>query len=98
MLNSLFKSVCLLVFALGVADALGWLPVSWSSALPMSLAHFAAALLAIHLLELAVFWRHVRRYRGPLAVSVVLMLLFGMMHWKPLADSAMLGSGRAGKA
>ena len=88
MLNTLFKSVCLLVFALGAADALGWLPGPWSSALPLSLAHIAVLLLLIHVLELTVAWRHLHRYRGPMAVSVVLHLLFGVMHWKPLADAA----------
>jgi hypothetical protein len=28
----------------------------------------------------------VRLYRGPLAISVALTLLFGLLHWKPLAD------------
>ena len=32
-------------------------------------------------------FRHVRRYRGPLALSVLLTLLFGLLHWKPLADA-----------
>ena len=33
-------------------------------------------------------YKHVRLYRGPLAASVVLTLLFGLLHWKPLADQA----------
>ena len=31
-------------------------------------------------------FKHVRKYRGPLAVSVLLTLLFGLLHWKPLAQ------------
>jgi len=30
-------------------------------------------------------FRHVKAYRGPLAASVVLTLLFGVLHWRPLA-------------
>ena len=48
----------------------------------------ALILLAIHAIELAVAFRHVRRYRGPLALSIALTLLFGLLHWKPLADAA----------
>ena len=33
-------------------------------------------------------FKHVRLYRGPLAASVVLTLLFGLLHWKPMADQA----------
>ena len=29
----------------------------------------------------------VRLYRGPLAVSILLTLLFGLLHWKPLSDA-----------
>ncbi len=88
MLNTVFRCLCLLVFGLGLGDALGWAPGRWSAALPLSLAQIAALLLAIHALELIVFQRYLRRYPGPLAVSVLLMLLYGMMHWQPLAEAA----------
>jgi hypothetical protein len=32
-------------------------------------------------------FRHVRLYKGPVAVSILLTLLFGLLHWKPLADA-----------
>jgi hypothetical protein len=32
-------------------------------------------------------FRHVRLYKGSLAVSIILTLLFGLLHWKPLADA-----------
>jgi hypothetical protein len=47
----------------------------------------AAGLLAAHVLELIVFHRQVALYRGPMLVSVLLTLLFGFLHWKPLADA-----------
>jgi len=33
----------------------------------------------------------VARYPGPFAVSAGLTLLFGILHWKPLADRAARG-------
>jgi hypothetical protein len=53
-----------------------------------SLAMAAQALvllfLAAHLLELAFAFKHVRLYKGSLIVSVVLTLMFGLLHWMPL--------------
>ena len=46
----------------------------------------SAVLLTLHVLELVFMFKHVRKYRGPLAVSVLLTLLFGLLHWKPLAQ------------
>jgi len=40
--------------------------------------------LAAHLLELAFAFKHVRLYKGSLIVSVVLTLMFGLLHWMPL--------------
>ena len=88
MFNNFARCLCLLVFALGLLDGAGWLPASWSAALPLSLAHIAVLLLLIHVLELVVAKRYLSRYRGPLVASVALHLLFGLMHWKPLADAA----------
>jgi uncharacterized protein YhhL (DUF1145 family) len=45
-------------------------------------------LLVIHAIEAVVMFKHVRRYEGPLAVSILLTLLFGLLHWKPLAAKA----------
>ncbi len=44
-------------------------------------------LLGAHALEVAVFRRQIGLYKGPMAVSVCLTLLFGFLHWKPLADA-----------
>ena len=77
------KLACLATYALGLASAVGLLPESWRI-----LATVAGVLLAAHALEALVMFKHVRRYRGSLAVSVLLTLLFGLLHWKPLADAA----------
>lgn len=78
------KAGCLAVYALALAGQVGWLPAGLSSVM----GNLAIGLLVVHALELAAVFRHVRRYQGPLALSVVLTLLFGLLHWKPLADAA----------
>ena len=42
----------------------------------------------MHSVELLLMFKHVRLYRGPLAVSMLLTLLFGVLHWMPLARKA----------
>ncbi|MES2509722.1 MAG: hypothetical protein V4625_07315 [Pseudomonadota bacterium] len=81
----ILKTALLILYAAALAG-----PVVLDGLLPAGLAgrlqNIALVILAVHLIELVVMFRHVRRYRGPLAVSVVLTLLFGLLHWKPLAD------------
>jgi hypothetical protein len=89
----ILKAACLATFALGLAGLSGLLPQNLSGVMQ----GIALALLAIHVLELALMFRHVRLYQGPLALSVLLTLLFGLLHWKPLAD-ARARSGPDGKA
>jgi nicotinamide riboside transporter PnuC len=50
--------------------------------------NLALALLVIHALELVVMFKHVRLYRGSLLMSMVLTMLFGVLHWRPLARDA----------
>ena len=45
-------------------------------------------LLVLHALETVVVFKHVKRYQGPVAVSVLLSVLFGVLHWLPLARAA----------
>lgn len=87
---TILKISCLVIYALGAASALGLLPES--------LGFFgvvALLLLAAHLAEVLLMFKHVRRYQGPLAMSILLTLLFGLLHWKPLADQASRDLGRA---
>jgi uncharacterized protein YhhL (DUF1145 family) len=44
-----------------------------------------AVLIVAHLLELGVFFKHVKKYPGPVVDSVALTLLFGYLHWLPLS-------------
>ncbi len=61
-------------------------------ALPMGAApvvqKLALALIAVHLLECVLAFKYVKSYPGPLLTSVVLALLFGLLHWMPLAKAA----------
>ena len=45
-------------------------------------------LLVAHALEVLVFRSKVALYKGPVLVSVLLTLMFGFLHWKPLADAS----------
>ena len=82
-MNQVLKATCVLVYLLALLQWAGLLPPGHLERLPM----VALALLVIHAVELPLFYRHVRQYPGPLAISIVLTLLFGLMHWKPLADA-----------
>lgn len=42
-------------------------------------------LLAVHVVETVVMFRHVKAYEGALWKSIALSLLFGLLHWLPLA-------------
>ena len=77
------KLACLTLLGLGLAHAV-W-PADLD--LPFDATRAALILLAIHVTELVFVFKHVRAYKGPLAVSVLLTLLFGLLHWKPLADA-----------
>lgn len=76
------KLGCLLVYALGLA--------AWSGLWPggSAFAVAAAVLLGAHALEALMTFRYLRHYRGSLAASVVLALLFGLLHVLPLVRQA----------
>lgn len=83
-MNFALRAACIAVYVLALVSLAGLLP----AVIPSRVQIVAAGLLTIHALELAFVFRHVRLYRGPLAVSVLLTLLFGLLHWKPLVDEA----------
>jgi uncharacterized protein YhhL (DUF1145 family) len=75
------KLTCILVYLLaGFGTQLG-LPAGPLHGLQV----LAAVLVIAHLLELGVFFRHVKKYPGPVVDSVALTLLFGYLHWLPLS-------------
>jgi hypothetical protein len=82
-INYILRALCVLVFVAAAARLAGLLPAAYFSRAPW----VAMALLAIHTIEVFVVFKLLRLYRGPLGVSVLLTLLFGVLHWKPLADA-----------
>ena len=80
---SILKALCLATYLLAIASFANAVPAV--AVLPLQL--FAATLLAAHALEAVIFMRYVRLYRGSLLASLLLTLLFGLLHWKPLADA-----------
>lgn len=74
------KALCIVIYLLGLASYARMLPESLGLLGPIAL-----VLLAAHVLELIFMWKYVKRYQGSLAVSVILTLLFGLLHWRPLA-------------
>jgi hypothetical protein len=75
------KIGALVVYAIAAAAALGALPGS----LGAWMVKLALLLLVLHVLELPIAFKHLKKYQGPLAVSVLLSLLFGFLHWLPLS-------------
>jgi hypothetical protein len=81
-INCLLRALCLLAYAMAIVRLSGWLPAGIFDRAVL----VAGVLLALHVTELVLMFKHVRLYQGPLAISVGLTLLFGLLHWKPLAE------------
>ena len=84
MLNSIFKVIVLAVYSLAIASHIVALP---GQAGPI-VQTMSLALLLIHALECLLAYRYIKLYEGALAVSLVLSMLFGLLHWMPLARKA----------
>ena len=82
MMFLILKAGCLATYGLGLAAWAGLLPAGLSGTMQT----VAAGMRVVHALELLLMFKHVRLYRGALAISILLTLLFGLLHWKPLAD------------
>jgi hypothetical protein len=75
---------CLGAYALALLSLAVTLP--WGLGPVMQ--NLALALLAVHVLEAIVAYKHIKTYKGPLWHSLLLALLFGLLHWLPLARAA----------
>jgi len=78
------KALCVVLYAAAVARLAGWLPDGVFPYAPW----IAAVFLVFHAIEVPIFWRRVTKYRGPLAVSIALTLLFGLLHLTPLRGAS----------
>ena len=85
---NILKAACLVIYALALAGLAGVLPPGLASGAQM----LSILMLAVHLLEMLFAFRFLHLWRGPLAASMLLALLFGVLHWGPLARQARGGS------
>jgi hypothetical protein len=83
-LFTLSKLGLLAIYVLALAAFAGVWTSHWSPTVQTT----ALLLLAVHTIELVLMFRLVRLYRGPLIISILLTLLFGLLHWQPLVALA----------
>lgn len=79
----MLNSIGIIIYVLGLAAYFQLLPPGGGS---NTMQIVALAVLIIHILEAAFKFKYVRMYPGSLTMSIILTLLFGAGHWKPLAD------------
>lgn len=84
MLNLFLKASLLGVYLLGIASHIVALPGQAGPIVQTA----SLALWLIHALECLLAYRYIKLYEGPLAKSLLLSLLFGLLHWMPLARKA----------
>jgi hypothetical protein len=75
------KFACIVAYALGVAGVVGLIHGPLASAGEI----LSIVLLGVHALELLFAFKFLHRYQGSMGTSVLLALLFGVLHWAPLA-------------
>jgi len=86
-MNTALKGGLIAIYALACISLVWPLPFEagpW-------LQKISVILLAIHLLETIVMFKHVKKYQGPVGTSILLSLLFGLLHWLPLAKGNVKG-------
>jgi hypothetical protein len=83
-MNTFFKANLIAIYALALVSLFVTLP--WGTG--PQLQKITLLLLGIHVLETAVAFKHVKAYKGPLLHSIALSLLFGLLHWLPLAKAS----------
>ena len=83
-MNTFLKAMCIVIYATAVIVAFGVFHAGFTSIVQ----EVAVIFLALHVVELLVAFRSVQRHPGPLVDSIGLTLLFGFLHWRPLAKRA----------
>jgi len=79
----LLKVGCAVIYVLALAGAVGLLLGRLATTMEVA----TIALLAVHGPELIFLFGKLPVYRGSLAVSILLTVLFGLLHWKPSAEA-----------
>ena len=83
-MNTFLKANCLGAYALALLSLFWALPLGLGPVMQ----NVALALLAVHVLEAIAAFKYIKTYPGPLLHSLLLTLLFGLLHWLPLARTA----------
>jgi uncharacterized protein YhhL (DUF1145 family) len=82
-MNNFLKAGCLAIYGLAFVALFVPLPLGANTAVQ----YLALFLLAAHAVEMLLFFKKVKLYPGSLATSLALTLLFGFLHWLPLATN-----------
>ena len=77
------KAGCIAIYLMAVTSLFVTLP--WGTG-PV-LQFVSVALIAVHALEALFVFKYIKSYKGALLTSLVLSLLFGLLHWMPLAKA-----------
>ena len=80
-MNLVMRIACLVAYALGIAAFTGLIHGPFAAAAAIA----TIALVGLHSLERLYAYRFLHRYKGSMGTSVALALLFGVLHWAPLA-------------
>ena len=80
-MSLVMKFACIVVYALGIAGVVGLVRGPLASAGEI----LSIVLLGVHALELLFAFKFLHRHKGSMGASVLLALLFGVLHWAPLA-------------
>ena len=89
MTQTLSRAVLLLFYAAALLS----LYQDWPPLLEAVLQYGTLLCLVAHVIETVVNFRWVRMYEGPLVVSILLTLLFGILHWMPYKKRAGAAAG-----
>jgi len=84
MVNTLAKALLSATYVLAIISLFVVLPAGASPVVQK----LAVVLIAVHALECVLAFKYVKSYSGPLLTSVALALLYGLLHWMPLAKAA----------
>ena len=76
------KIGCLAIYTLAITALAGWPNGNLATIVQV----VALLMLATHLLEALLMRNRLKSFPGSMAANVVLTLLFGLLHWKPLLD------------
>ena len=83
MFITFFKANLLGAYALALVSLFVVLPMEAGPVVQ----RLALAILAIHALECLVAFKYIKSYAGSVYLSFVLAMLYGLLHWMPLAKA-----------